>query len=265
MTAQARTAKRSLGQNFLQDQNVARKIVSLLAIESEDRVMEIGPGRGALTRFVAQAGPRYFAALEKDSDLAPALKQENPDLGVILGDGLTFDWSRLGRGWKVLGNLPYNVASPIIWNLAEQGRGVTRAVFMVQKEVGQRLTAKPGNKTYGGLTVWAQSFFQAKTGFVVGPNVFRPRPRVDSSVVVFTPLRGAGEVPDFNPKALAALVKLCFQNRRKQLGTTLKQYQGPALEDFFTTSGISSTARPETLAPVDFQRLSSVLEPCFPS
>lgn len=250
-------AKKSLGQNFLTDQNVARKIVALVEIGPEDCVLEIGPGPGSLSQWLAQSPAAFVAALEKDAYWVGELKKKFPQVGAIHGDCLEFAWEALGkkRSWKLVGNLPYNVASPFIWEWCSRSRGWTRAVFMVQKEVGQRLVAKPGSKTYGALSVWVQTFTRARMGFVVGPEVFRPRPKVHSAVLIFTP----GDTEYAHSGALSALLRQCFQQRRKQLRNILKNHWSDALARWFENNGLSPTDRPESLTPEQFQSLAPLI------
>jgi 16S rRNA (adenine1518-N6/adenine1519-N6)-dimethyltransferase len=258
-----RPAKRSLGQNFLRDPNTARKIVGLLDLAPGDRVIEIGPGAGALTQFIEQAGPSTAVLLEKDPHWAGELKARWPGLAVALADALDFPWERtaLRAPWKVCGNLPYNVASPIIWEFAARAAGCPLAAFMIQKEVAQRLAAPPGNRTYGALSVWVQSFARVRQAFVVKPTVFRPRPKVDSAVVVLA--RIPTPQVDFSPAALNALLRRCFQNRRKQLSKILKDVWSDALEAFLAEQGLAPSARPEVLAPNQFQALSNLTQNRF--
>jgi 16S rRNA (adenine1518-N6/adenine1519-N6)-dimethyltransferase len=165
-------------------------------------------------------------------------------------------------GWKIVGNLPYNVASPLIWEIASRARGMERAVFMVQKEVAARLAAAPGSRTYGALSVWVQSFAAVRVLFKVGPGAFQPPPRVDSAVLCLTPL-SAGPLrkePSFPPRALSGLLRLLFQQRRKQLGTILRGVRAPGLEAWLEAEGVSPTARPEELSPGRLQSLSKVVE-----
>ncbi|THB64045.1 MAG: ribosomal RNA small subunit methyltransferase A [Desulfovibrio sp.] len=253
-------AKRSLGQNFLVDDNIARKIAAALAITREDKVLEIGPGTGSLTRFLVEAEPGVLAAVERDPDLALGIKSMWPQIQVQVADGLTVDWARLD-GWKIIGNLPYNVASPLMWDAVSKCRNWQRMVFMVQKEVGRRLAAKPSTKAYGALGVWAQSFARVDMAFTVSPQVFRPRPKVDSAVVVFTPL----EQTDFPAHALSALLKRCFQMRRKQLRTTLRDIWTLEVDNYLDSQSLSPSSRPEELGPEQFQALSFLLQSAFPA
>lgn len=256
-------AKKSLGQNFLQDKNIARKIVDSLAITSEDRVLEIGPGQGALTEFIEQAGPREFMLLEKDYNLAPMLEEKYPEATVIQADALKFDWSTLSKSgkWKVVGNLPYNVASKLIWDIVSLSQAEV-CVFMVQHEVALRLTAECGNRQYGGLGAWVQSFCETRYLFKVPPTVFRPQPKIDSGVVKFISL--PDEKKPVNPLGLASLIRYCFQKRRKQLGNILKLYISNEVVEWFESEGLSLSDRPEALSPIQFQGLFNCVKSDFP-
>lgn len=250
-------AKRSLGQNFLVDANVSRKIAGALQAAPGDTVLEIGPGQGALTRFLAALPGVRLVALEKDAALAVALKAALPEVGVVVADALAYPWERLGESGpvRVIGNLPYNVASPIIWDLAARCPRCLRAVFMIQREVAERLCARPGTGAYGGLTAWVTSFVTPQLLFRVGPEVFRPRPKVESAVVALTPLPAAARPSD--PAALATVIKTCFTWRRKQLQNILKAFPADVAACFFAASGVSPSSRPENLSPETFQMLAS--------
>jgi len=256
-SGEGRRAKKALGQHFLVDQNIARKIVGQLDPAPGDKVLEIGPGQGALTLWLSKAEARVLA-LEKDFDLARKVGGL-PGVTAVNADALDFAWERLyGRGtWKIAGNLPYNVASPLMWDIAARAC-FERAVFMVQKEVAQRAAANPGGRTYGGLSVWLQSFVRPEIRFYVGPNVFRPRPRVDSAVLFFHP-RDRAKL-GFDPRALAALIKLFFQNRRKQTGVILKKFWSKDMEKWYDSNGLDGRQRPETFTPEQFQSLSGLLK-----
>jgi 16S rRNA (adenine1518-N6/adenine1519-N6)-dimethyltransferase len=158
----------------------------------------------------------------------------------------------------VIGNLPYNVASVIIWELVHKINRFSRVVVMVQKEVAGRIVSDPGSKEYGILSVWVQSFVIPTLLFDVGPAVFKPQPKVRSSVLLFTP-RPQGLLPDLDPQALARTLHLCFQQRRKQLGTILKGQRTPEVDGWMASRGIEPRDRPETLSPVFFQELALIL------
>ncbi len=250
-------AKKSLGQNFLTDRNIARKIVQVLAIRPEDSVLEIGPGPGALTSLIAEQQPARLVLVEKDNHWA-AERQKDESCPVrpqvIIADALTLEWERFVSPWKFIGNLPYNIASPLMWDLFSRAPGLTRAVFMIQKEVGLRLTAKPGTSAYGALSAWVQTFMLPRLEFIVPPQVFIPRPKVDSAVLSFTPLAAAARPAPEQRVKLAACLHRCFQQRRKQLGTILK---GVITVESLRKTGIEPSLRPEALSPQEFLRLAA--------
>ena len=251
-------AKKSLGQHFLRHESICNRIASLLLPKDTDNVIEIGPGPGALTRAIEAQPHARLVLLEKDSHWAA----ERQRLGAartqaVLTDALRFDWSRItpDNPWKIIGNLPYNVASPMMWDLFSRATGLVRAAFMVQKEVGQRLAAGPGNGHYGALSVWVQSFARPRMEFIVGPGAFSPPPKVDSAVLSFEPLP-----PDQRPERpdlLALVIKVCFQQRRKQLGSIARRCPlAPWLSAAIEQAGITPTLRPEQLTVADFQHIS---------
>ncbi len=248
-------AKKSLGQHFLRNPDTARRIVELLDIGSEDRVLEIGPGPGALSGFLRTAGPALLVLLEKDAYWAHE-RQKAGDGQAVIMDATRFAWERIvpERPWKLVGNLPYNIASYLIWDIVSRAEGLERAVFMVQKEVAQRIAAPPGGKSYGALSVWVQSFACPRLEFSLGPGAFSPPPKVDSSVVSFLPL--PMRMRPKRPAALADLLAICFQNRRKQLQSLFKKCGMPQASEHLSVLGIDPQARPETLSPKLFQELS---------
>lgn len=240
--------KKSLGQHFLHDKRISGRIVDILQIEETDTVIEIGPGGGALSGLIRERQPKNFVALEKDANWAR--ERNNSDCQAVLIDALRFNWRKLPKGCKLIGNLPYNVASPLIWDIVAQTPEPARAVFMVQKEVAQRLAANPGSRAYGAISVWTQSHARVIPAFTVAPGAFMPPPKVDSAVFSL----------DFNnvqtprtPNALAALLHLCFQNRRKQLGGIFRRAKLPeSLLD-----GIDPALRPENLSVENFKHIAN--------
>jgi 16S rRNA (adenine1518-N6/adenine1519-N6)-dimethyltransferase len=252
-------AKRSLGQNFLTSPDVSRRIAAGLDLSGGEYVLEIGPGRGALTRWLAESHPKRLLLVEKDDELARLMTSEYPGAEVRNMDALIFPWESLapGAGWRVAGNLPYNIASPLIWEMVSRGAGIDRAVVMVQEEVADRLAAPPGGRAYGALSAWVQSFSEVKKLFSVSPGAFRPRPKVRSAVVRFNSLQKDEKPSD--PAALARLLHICFQSRRKQLKRILKNYDMLRLESWSKAEGVALTERPEQLSPKAFQRLSHAL------
>ncbi|MDR2161423.1 MAG: 16S rRNA (adenine(1518)-N(6)/adenine(1519)-N(6))-dimethyltransferase RsmA [Desulfovibrio sp.] len=242
-----------MGQNFLQDANIAGKIVRALEIQPADSILEIGPGAGALTGIVLEQTPARLVLVEKDRHWAgERMRAGEGKVSVVLADALLFPWERFHKPWKFLGNLPYNVASPLIWNLLSLASGLTKAVFMVQKEVGVRLAAGPGEDAYGALSVWVQSFSRPRLEFFVPPQVFFPRPKVDSAVLSFVPARGGIET--FSPSALARTLHACFQKRRKQLGTTVRAAGGDTRQ--LEALDIDPGLRPGALTVEAFHLLS---------
>ncbi len=255
-------AKRSLGQNFLVDQNISRKIVDALDIQPGDNVLEIGPGRGALTRHVVDRKPGRYVLLEMDDALADELERQHPEVEVVRGDALAYAWHELAKthAWKIVGNLPYNIASPLIWEIVSRAE-FDRAVFMVQLEAGQRLAAKSGGRDYGALSVFVQSFARVELLFKVPPQVFRPQPKVTSAVMRFFlhPQRPTA----VEAQLLASTLRLCFQQRRKQISTILKSKDIPAYVELLRRLNIDPMQRPETLEPERFRALSKLLPPDF--
>jgi 16S rRNA (adenine1518-N6/adenine1519-N6)-dimethyltransferase len=251
-------AKKSLGQHFLHQRSTAERIVQLLEIGPQDRVLEIGPGPGALSGLLRAAKPACLLLVEKDGYWA-AERHKAGDGHVVLMDAMRFVWSRITpeRPWKIIGNLPYNVASPLLWDIASQAAGLQRAVCMVQKEVALRIVASPDTKNYGALSVWLQSFLRPQLVFVVGAGAFTPPPKVDSAVVAFMPLPLEQRAQD--TASLAALLKICFQNRRKQLQSIFRMHRKEHALPVLRELDIDPRLRPEHLAPKFFQKLSARL------
>lgn len=258
----AKRPKKSLGQNFLKDPGLAKRIVAALGLTAADRVLELGPGRGALTRFlVEEAGPGHVLAIEKDEGLAGELARQWPGMDVRAMDALEFPWESLApkETWKIVGNLPYNISAKLIWDVVSRTRSYARAVFMVQREMALRLSARPGADGYGALSVLVQNFAQVRPLFTIGPGAFRPRPKVDSTVVELLPLAGRPR----DPAPLARLVAACFQKRRKQLKVILKAFWAEGIEKWLADQGLAPSARPEELAPSQFLALAGRLPGVF--
>lgn len=259
--------KKSLGQHFLRDRRTAERIVDLLRIFPQDQVLEIGPGPGALTGLLRQRHPARLVLIEKDDYWADVHAQDASPVGgnggsgiveVRHADALQCRWEDLQGGWKLIGNLPYNVASPLIWELVSRVSGLARAVFMVQKEVADRLAATSGSRAYGALSAWVQSYARVQREFVVRPEAFAPPPKVDSAVVSFMPLPASTRPR--HPVALARVLKMCFQQRRKQLQSILRRNGIDYPESILAPMHIAGTTRPEGLSPQQFQDLSQSLE-----
>ncbi len=264
-------ARRSLGQNFLVDPNLQRKIVEAAQVEPGETVLEIGPGQGALTRGLAEAAERLIL-VELDRDLAAELRERyrsQPAVEVLEADILSVPLTTLtpdpGR-LRVVGNIPYNLTTPILFHLLERPRP-REILLMVQREVADRVLATPGGKAYGALSVGVQTVARVERVLHVPPGAFRPRPRVDSTVIRIRPL---DPPPLTAPEeaALRRLVRALFQWRRKQLGKILRDHPELALgaegaKAVLEEVGLDPRGRPESLAPETFLRLSRLLSHRF--
>jgi len=265
---------RRLGQHFLSDPAILDRIVDALDPHPEDLVLEIGPGTGTLTRRLA---PRvgHVVAIERDRRLAAALLTPEPGLTtlpnnvtIIAGDALTLDWheplttalgprpSALGHSFKIIGNIPYYVTSPLI-ERALQPPLPRVVVFLVQREVADRVVAAPGGRVYGALSVGVQAVTRAERLFVVRAGAFRPPPTVDSAVLRLTP-RSDPVVLEEERAPFRAFVVGLFGQRRKQLGRALREAAGLTADRAAAACdaiGVPPSARPETLAVPEFARL----------
>ncbi|MCF8383413.1 MAG: 16S rRNA (adenine(1518)-N(6)/adenine(1519)-N(6))-dimethyltransferase RsmA [Chlorobium sp.] len=213
--------KKQLGQNFLTDRNITKKIVRLSGAEPDESILEIGPGFGALTREIADISPS-FTVVEKDPKLAAFIRAEYPQLQVIEADFLKTDIEAVAAGKKlrILGNIPYSITSPILFKLLENRHCFSTATLMMQHEVAMRIVAAPSTKDYGILAVQLQAFFEVSYGFKVGRKVFRPQPGVDSAVITMKPKDG---VPVSDPRGFGRFVRCAFRQRRKTLLNNLKE------------------------------------------
>ncbi|ABL65206.1 16S rRNA (adenine(1518)-N(6)/adenine(1519)-N(6))-dimethyltransferase RsmA [Chlorobium phaeobacteroides] len=213
--------KKKLGQNFLTDRNITRKIVTESETNPDDTILEIGPGFGALTREISTITPR-FTVVEKDPKLASFIRNEYPELTVIEGDFLTVDLKKIAgeKPLRVLGNIPYAITSPILFKLLENRHILLSATLMMQHEVALRITAKPRTKDYGILAVQMQAFCETKYLFRVGRKVFRPQPGVDSAVISMKPKVND---PVSDREGFSRFVRCAFHQRRKTLQNNLKK------------------------------------------
>ncbi|RXZ43858.1 16S rRNA (adenine(1518)-N(6)/adenine(1519)-N(6))-dimethyltransferase RsmA [Crenobacter cavernae] len=248
--------RKRFGQNFLQDNRVIEDIVNAIRPLPGETVIEIGPGLGALTRpLLERLGHLHVA--EIDRDIIARLKKEFPPekLTIHEGDALAFDFGTVGPKMKIVGNLPYNISTPLLFHLAEYASQVEEMHFMLQKEVVDRMVAEPGTTDYGRLTVMLQVRFHMENVLDVPPDAFWPPPKVDSAVVRMIPQSGAhGDVADM--AVLEKLVAQAFGQRRKTLRNNLKGVVG---DDTLAELGIDPTLRPEALAVADYVRLANHL------
>lgn len=263
--------KKSLGQNFLIDGNLQRKIVEALDLGPNDEVLEIGPGKGALTQHLVGRCRSLFL-VELDRDLAADLERVHggvPGIKVANEDILNVRASHLSEGvseLKVVGNIPYNITTPILFHLLVPPRP-QQILLMVQKEVGERVLASPGTSAFGALTVGVQSVASVEKVLKVPSTAFRPVPAVESVVIRVVPIRPEPLSPE-EEKALRSLTRAAFQQRRKQFQSILRNHpawglsheQIGALE---ALTGFDLSRRPETFSPKNFIELSKALKTQF--
>jgi 16S rRNA (adenine1518-N6/adenine1519-N6)-dimethyltransferase len=248
-------ARRRFGQNFLVDAHYIARIVAAVAPRAGDAIVEIGPGLAAITAgLVAHAG--RITAIEIDRDLAARLRtQFAPEaLALVVADALDFDFATLGDRLRVVGNLPYNISSPLLFRLAAFDSRIADVHVMLQKEVVARMVAAPASPDYGRLSVMLQATFAMTRLFVVPPGAFNPVPKVDSAVVRLVPL-GAQKPAMADPALFARIVAAAFSQRRKTLRNAVA-----AICDAETlaAAGIDPGARGETLGVADFVRLANL-------
>ncbi|HEX2595638.1 MAG TPA: 16S rRNA (adenine(1518)-N(6)/adenine(1519)-N(6))-dimethyltransferase RsmA [Luteimonas sp.] len=250
-------AKKHLGQNFLHERGVVDRIVLAVEPRPGDRIVEIGPGQGALTLPLLD---RHGAltAIEFDRDLLQPLAaaaQAHGALTLIAADVLTVDFTALAAGTplRLVGNLPYNLSSPILFHALDHAAAVRDMHFMLQKEVVERMAAGPGSKVYGRLSVMLQAYCAVTPLFTVGPGAFRPAPKVDSAVVRLVP-RARADVGIDDQRRFADIVRAAFGQRRKTLRNAL---HGVLDSDAMLAAGVRPDARAEQLQVADFIRLAN--------
>jgi 16S rRNA (adenine1518-N6/adenine1519-N6)-dimethyltransferase len=262
-------ARKRLGQHFLTDPRILARIADAVEACPADTVLEIGSGPGGLTRELAQRAGRVVA-IEKDRELAAALDGRWPNVTVIEGDALALDWhaaagvaaarDRPVRGYRVAGNIPYNITSPLIDKALTPPRPEV-VLFLVQREVADRLAAVPGGAAYGALSVGVQAAAAVESVFRIGAGAFSPPPQVDSALVRLRP-RVAPLVPDADAPGFRRLVVGLFGFRRKQLLRGLRELTGWPAERCATAlgrAGLDPATRPEMLPPAAFAALHRAL------
>ena len=248
--------RRRFGQHFLADAHYVERIVAAIDPKPGETIVEIGPGLAALTgRLIERAG--HLTAVEIDRDLTARLRERfgAQQLTLIEGDALEFDFASLGSDLRVVGNLPYNISSPLLFHLAECAAALRDLHVMLQKEVVDRMTAAPGTADYGRLTVMLQVRFEIARLFIVPPGAFRPAPKVDSAVARLRPLRErAPHIVD--PALFARVVAAAFSQRRKTIRNAVSAVcDARTLE----AAGIDPGVRGETLGVADFVRLANAV------
>ena len=258
--------RKRFGQNFLHDPGVIRRIVSSIAPRPGDRLVEIGPGRGAITAALLKAAGR-LEVIELDRDLIEPLAQTCAGLGELeihCTDALKFDFRRLADGahpLRVVGNLPYNISTPLLFHLLEQSDCIEDMHFMLQKEVVERMGARPGSKRYGRLSVMLQARCEITPLFDIGPGAFRPAPRVDSAFVRLCPYREAPVQID-DQALFERLVSQAFAQRRKTLRNSLRELVDA---EGMRALGIDPGLRAEALGLAEFAALANALKTGSPN
>ncbi|KFZ36930.1 ribosomal RNA small subunit methyltransferase A [Shewanella mangrovi] len=254
------TARKRFGQNFLTDSNIINRIVGAISPDNDHIMVEIGPGLAALTEPVAESIDK-LTVVELDRDLVERLKQHpflKDKLEIHQGDALQFDFSQLmqpGKKMKVFGNLPYNISTPLMFHLFEYAEHIASMHFMLQKEVVLRLSASPGSKAYGRLTVMAQYYCQVIPVLEVPPESFTPPPKVDSAVVRLVPYEQP-PYPCDDIKQLQHVTSTAFNMRRKTLRNNLK---GLFSDEDFSNLNIDASLRPEQVSVAQYVALANLL------
>jgi 16S rRNA (adenine1518-N6/adenine1519-N6)-dimethyltransferase len=257
-----KSRRKALGQHFLTDRTILRRIVAVIAPDVEDLIIEIGAGRGSLTFYLAKTGAE-IVALEKDKTLIPTLqKQEFPNLTVLEKDALRVKFSELlrGRTGKIVGNLPYSISTPLLFKVLEEKEYVSLCVFLLQKEVAQRLCALPGTKKYAPLSILFQNDFEARLHSRVKSSSFSPPPRVESALISLQK-----HPKPFSPiphqDGFVSFLKGAFRSRRKKLTNNLKALgiSPSKIKEAFLACGIEENSRAEQVSLARFVALYSCL------
>ncbi len=245
--------KKQLGQHFLTDPSIAKRITDSLKSDASQTVLEVGPGKGILTSQIMERGFRRFIPVEIDRESTAYLLDQWPELSkeLVSQDFLSLDLSRFGEAsLAVIGNFPYNISGPIFFHILKHRDLVGEVVGMVQREVAERIVAPPGSRTYGILSVLLRAYYDSKILFRVKPGSFFPPPKVTSAVLRLA--RNRTETLDCNEKLFFRLVKMTFQQRRKTIRNSLKTILLNLSDDFWLLS-----MRPEQLSVSEFVELTN--------
>jgi 16S rRNA (adenine1518-N6/adenine1519-N6)-dimethyltransferase len=253
-------ARKRFGQNFLQDQGIIDDILAAISPLEDDHMVEIGPGQGAITAPLVDSGAKVDV-VELDRDLIPILERKftgKSNLTIHAADALNFDFTSLvsnGEPLRVIGNLPYNITTPLLFHLLDQAEHISDMCFMLQKEVVERICAQPGTKSYGRLSIMIQYFCEAELLFIVPPEAFDPIPKVDSAIIYLRPLANprGGEI---DVVALNKLVTAAFSQRRKTLSNTLKNIVS---SEQILAVGLQPEQRAETVTVEQFVALAKLV------
>jgi len=253
--------RKSLGQNFIKDPRVIEKIVEAAGLSADDCVLEIGPGMGALTVALAEKAGKVIA-IEKDERVITPLRnllEGYPNTEVVRADCLKLDFRGFytGKKLKAVSNLPYSISTPVLIKLLGDRAIFSSLVLMLQLEVGQRITARPGSRQYGSLSVLIQTYMDVKILFRVPPSAFWPKPKVDSVVLKFVPLPGP-RVPLSDERLHERVLRAAFSSRRKMLGNSLQSLLSrEAAESALAACGIDRSRRAETLSIEEYSLLAN--------
>ena len=255
---------KGLGQNLLTDSNIIKKIADSAGITSDETVVEVGPGLGALTSELCIRASRVIA-IEIDKRIIPVLEEATAsfeNLEIINIDFMNFGLTNIGEKYKLIGNLPYYITTPIIMKLVEAEKKPELMVFMIQKEVAQRITAEPGSKTYGAISVACQYHCEVDYIADVSREVFLPKPNVDSAVIRLRPYDVGEKAKAKNEELFFAIVKAGFGQRRKMLRNSLLKagIDKEKIEKAFEQVGIEPTERAEMLSSSDFISLANAID-----
>jgi 16S rRNA (adenine1518-N6/adenine1519-N6)-dimethyltransferase len=258
----AHRARKRFGQNFLHDPNIIARIVRAAAPRPDQTLIEIGPGQGAITAPLLDAVPQ-LTAIEIDRDLAAALRNrfvDKPGFRLIEQDVLKVNFAELAHGepgsLRILGNLPYNISTPLLFHLLDYREHISDMLFMLQLEVVDRMAALPGSSDYGRLSVMMQYHCKVEKLFTVPAGAFTPQPKVESAIVKLTPWRPLPH-PARNPDTLARVVRTAFSQRRKTLRNTVKTLLPP---DQLDVLGLDLNLRPENVGLRDYVRISDLVD-----
>ncbi len=259
-------ARKRFGQNFLIDHGIIRDIVRAVHPQKDDLIVEIGPGKGAITELLADSCDN-ISVIELDRDLVPWLKvkfEKHPNFQLFQADALQFDFAQLlvngNKALRIVGNLPYNISTPLIFHLLTYSTQVRDMHFMLQKEVVKRMAAHAGESAYGRLGIMVQYYCTVENLFEVPPTAFDPAPKVDSAIVRLVPHAQLPH-PATNFKTLEKLVNVAFQQRRKTLRNALKQLLDPEIIEQLP---IDTSTRAEEISLAEFVATSNLLDQLQP-
>ena len=248
--------RKRFGQNFLVDQQVIAEIIAAISPQPDNHIVEIGPGFGALTTQLIQPAEK-LDVIEIDRDLVEALKQQfaSEKLNIHAADALRFDFSALGRSMRIVGNLPYNISTPLLFHISQFSDQIVDMHFMLQKEVVERMVGVPSSPQYGRLSVMLQYRFHMEHVFTVPATAFRPMPKIESAIIRMMPIPRS-DLTVRDEKILARIVAAAFSQRRKTLRNSLQEFMK---ESDYVALGIDSGLRAENLSVTDYVNVANHL------